>query len=140
MKQPSPRILHPPPNRAFTLVEIMIVAAIIALLAAIAIPGFIRARKRAQGVSLINDLRQIDSATDQYALEFSVPQNTAVPPAAWMLYVQPGSRLYTTNADIYGDTYGNQTVGLLPTVPSRAWDSLSDVCDSSFWSPYTRSP
>ena len=139
MKQ-LPRIPHPPPRRAFTLVEIMIVIAIIALLAALALPGLLRARKRAQGVSIINDLRQIDSATDQYALEFNVPGNTTVVPDAWRLYVQHGSRLYTTNADIFGDPYGNQVVGLLPLVPSYAWNNLTDVCNPSFWSPYTESP
>ena len=46
----------------FTLVEIMIVVAIIALLAAIAVPGFLRARKRSQASRIINDLRLIDSA------------------------------------------------------------------------------
>ena len=46
---------------AFTLVEIMIVVAIIALLAAIAVPGFLRARKRSQASRIVNDLRMIDS-------------------------------------------------------------------------------
>jgi prepilin-type N-terminal cleavage/methylation domain-containing protein len=139
MKQLTRRS-HPPRIRGFTLVEIMIVVAIIALLAAIAIPGLLRARKRAQGVSIVEDLRQIDSATDQYALEFNIAGNATITPAAWQLYVQPGSRLYTTNADIYGDNYGNQVVGLLPLVPSYAWRNLSDVCNSSFWSPFTESP
>ena len=53
----------------FTLVEIMIVVAIIALLAAIAVPGFLRARKRSQATRILNDLRMIDSAVDQYAIE-----------------------------------------------------------------------
>jgi len=48
----------------FTLVEIMIVVAIIALLAAIAVPGFLRARKRSQATRILNDLRMIDSAVD----------------------------------------------------------------------------
>ena len=46
----------------FTLVEIMIVVAIIALLAAIAVPGFLRARKRSQAVRVLEDLRLIDHA------------------------------------------------------------------------------
>src|SRR5437868_8570138 len=46
----------------FTLVEIMIVVAIIALLAAIAVPGFLRARKRSQASKILNDLRMIDAA------------------------------------------------------------------------------
>ena len=53
----------------FTLVEIMIVVAIIELLAAIAIPNFVRARTTAQANACINNLRQIDSAKQQWALE-----------------------------------------------------------------------
>ena len=53
----------------FTLVEIMIVVAIIALLAAIAVPNFLRARKRSQATRMLEDLRVIDSAIDQYAIE-----------------------------------------------------------------------
>ena len=49
----------------------MIVVAIIALLAAIAVPGFLRARKRSQASKIINDLRLIDSAVDQYAIEMA---------------------------------------------------------------------
>jgi len=53
----------------FTLVEIMIVVAIIGLLAAIAIPNFIRARATSQANACINNLRQIDGAINEWALE-----------------------------------------------------------------------
>ena len=53
----------------FTLVEIMIVVAIIGLLAAIAIPNFVRARATSQANACINNLRQIDAAAQEFALE-----------------------------------------------------------------------
>src|ERR1700759_5685838 len=63
-------------SRGFTLVEIMIVVAIIGLLATIAIPNFVRARLKAQASACINNLRQIDGAKQTWALENRASQTT----------------------------------------------------------------
>ena len=120
----------------FTLVEIMIVVAIIALLAAIAVPGFLRARKRSQASRILNDLRLIDSAVDQYAIETNKKSGDTVNVADWTNYLKKGSVLYNTGADLFSQSYGAQAVDTLPSVPSSTKASLSDVADTSFWSPY----
>ena len=120
----------------FTLVEIMIVVAIIALLAAIAVPGFLRARKRSQASRVVNDLRLIDSAVDQYAIENNKATGASAGTADWGAYMKKSSQLYNTASDLFGNTYGAQTVDTLPKVPAATWNTLSDVADTSFFSPY----
>jgi prepilin-type N-terminal cleavage/methylation domain-containing protein len=120
----------------FTLVEIMIVVAIIALLAAIAVPGFLRSRKRSQAAKILNDLRMIDSAVDQYAIETSKTSGSTINVTDWTNYIKKDTVLYNTGQDLFGDDYGPQTVDSLPSAPANAWTSLSDVADTTFWSPY----
>ena len=120
----------------FTLVEIMIVVAIIALLAAIAVPGFLRARKRSQASRIINDLRLIDSAVDQYAIETNKKSGDTVNTVDWTNYLKKGTNLYMTGKDILGNDYGAQKVDSLPGVPANSKTALSDVTDNTFWSPY----
>jgi prepilin-type N-terminal cleavage/methylation domain-containing protein len=120
----------------FTLVEIMIVVAIIALLAAIAVPGFLRARKRSQASRILNDLRMIDAAVDQYAIETNRSTNNSVLVADWTNYLKKNSQLYNTGASLLGHAYGNQTVDVIPQVPTADYAVLSDVASTGFWSPY----
>lgn len=120
----------------FTLVEIMIVVAIIALLAAIAVPGFLRARKRSQASRILNDLRMIDAAVDQYAIETNRATGFAVTSAEWTKYVKKGSSLYNTGKSILYSDYGTQTVDQIPQVPASDLAVLSDVAGTGFWSPY----
>ena len=124
----------------FTLVEIMIVVAIIALLAAIAVPGFLRARKRSQATRILNDLRMIDSAVDQYAIETNRVTGNTVAVADWTNYLKKGTVLYNTGKDLLGNAYGAQTVDTLPGVPALSFAGLSDVAPSEFWSPYPIQP
>jgi prepilin-type N-terminal cleavage/methylation domain-containing protein len=123
-------------SAGFTLVEIMIVVAIIALLAAIALPNFLRARKRSQASSVINDLRIIDAAMDQYSIDTG--KTTGFNPAFSDIqnYLKTDTLLYSTGADILGDTYGPYTVDSITQVPTSAFNAYSDVADASFWGQY----
>jgi prepilin-type N-terminal cleavage/methylation domain-containing protein len=69
MKLPDTMKLATQRSHGFTLVEIMIVVAIIGLLAAIAVPNFVRARSKAQQNACINNLKQMDGAKAQWAIE-----------------------------------------------------------------------
>ncbi len=120
----------------FTLVEIMIVVAIIALLAAIAVPGFLRARKRSQASKILNDLRLIDAAVDQYAIENNKAGGANCNIADWTSYLKSGTQLYSTGNDLFGNPYGNQKIDTLPSVNRTTYNGLSDVAPQSFWSPY----
>ena len=87
----------------FTLVEIMIVVAIIGLLAAIAIPNFVKARGTAQKNACINNLRQIDGAKEQWALENKKSAGSTTVDAEVNAYIKgaapscPGGGNYTYN-------------------------------------------
>ena len=122
----------------FTLVEIMIVVAIIALLAAIAVPNFLRARKRSQATRILEDLRMIDSALDQYAIETN---KTTGANANWTdikAYLKVGSTLYSsTGVDLLGGVFTTPfVVDTIPKVPTTTFDALSDVAPAEFWSPF----
>jgi len=78
-------------RKGFTLVEIMIVVAIIGLLAAIAIPNFVKARTTAQTNACINNLRQIDGAKEQWALETKKGSGSATVDAEVNAYLKGGA-------------------------------------------------
>lgn len=94
-------------NSGFTLIEIMIVVAIIALLAVVALPSFLRARQRAQNAKFINALRIASGAIDTYAME-----NNAYPPDSTRGVIPPGLA-----------TYLDETLGWTANTPiGGQWD------------------
>ena len=121
----------------FTLVEIMIVVAIIALLAAIAVPNFLRARKRSQATRILEDLRIIDSAIDQYAIENNKSGGNDVNWTDIQAYMKKGSVVYNSGGkDLLGNSFAGYSVDALPKLSSASFDKLSDVAPSDFWSPF----
>ncbi|MEO7932139.1 MAG: prepilin-type N-terminal cleavage/methylation domain-containing protein [Chthoniobacterales bacterium] len=126
----------------FTLVEIMIVVAIIALLASVAVPSFLRARKRSQATAVKNDLRLIDAAVDQYAIENNKAAGVQPTGADISKYLKTGTRLQVAAAnnaitDQLGNTVAVPTVDALPKLPTTTNTALSDVADANFWAPYS---
>ena len=98
---------------AFTLVEIMIVAALIGLLAAMAIPSFLRSRNAAHRSTCINNLKQIDSAIQQWATERKKPQSAPVDFSDISPYLK-GAIVCPSGGTSFWDSYTISTVADLP--------------------------
>jgi prepilin-type N-terminal cleavage/methylation domain-containing protein len=73
---------------AFTLVEIMIVVAIIGLLVVLALPSFVKARKQSQGRRVVNDARVLDDAIEQWAMENNKADGQAIDTVAAASYLK----------------------------------------------------
>jgi len=103
-------------KRGFTLVEIMIVVAIIGILVGIAVPGFIKARRTAQGKSCNENLAKIDGAKEQYALENNLAADDATVLDDTVL-VEAGNTGYLKKTPVCpgGGTYTYGTIADTPT-------------------------
>jgi prepilin-type N-terminal cleavage/methylation domain-containing protein len=106
----------------FTLVEIMIVVAIIGMLASIAIPNYVRARGNAQVSACINNLRQIDGAAQSWALENKKAPNTTYTLDDVKPYIKLDSTGNIPLCPAHG-TYTTTTVSNAPTctIPGHVW-------------------
>ena len=113
------KIIKGKPNAGFTLVEIMIVVAIIGLLSAIAIPNFVKARQTAQTNACINNLRQIDGAVNQLALETKLTTGAATTTVLLAPYLGRGNAGSWPVGPL-GEVYLPPVVGAPPVCPSFA--------------------
>ena len=115
----------------FSLVEIMIVSAIIGLMATLAIPGFVEARKQTQGRRIINDARQEDTAIKQWALETRQTDGATVNTTGAITYLKTA---WATN-DVLGHPYTYGNVGTQQVqISSATKNALAKV--GIDWGPY----
>ena len=130
----------------FTLVEIMIVVAIIGLLAAIAVPSFVRARQRSQATTILNEARMLGDALDQYALENGKQGTSAFAFSDLTAYLKGGSKLIAQGgSDAIGGslTAAGATVGSGIHVIAATQTALSDATGADanarnqFWGPFS---
>jgi len=130
-------------HKAFTLTEIIVTMGIMALIATIAIPHFIHARKRAQAVRILEGLRLIEAAKDQWAIEKNRFGDNSTP--AWSAlrpYIQSSSPLARQQGETVNDLLGNPyTIGDLsipPSVSKATYDDFVDFVTDDFWGSYWR--
>lgn len=98
-------------RQAFTLVEIMIIVALIGLLAALAVPTFIKARKQSQGKRIVNDARIIDAAIDSWAFEKGKQDGDPIDAAALAVIGQYTKVGAINTSDVLGNPYAIGPVG-----------------------------
>lgn len=109
----------------FTLVEIMIVVAIVGLLVAIAVPNFVKARANSQSSACINNLRQIDSAMQQFALVYNKHVGDSVSyPTDLTPYIRLNSVSQIPGCPAGGD-YTVSAVGVDPSVICSLGNSVT---------------
>jgi prepilin-type N-terminal cleavage/methylation domain-containing protein len=127
--------------KGFTLIEIMLVVAILAMLATLAIPNYLRARKRTQAVRMLDDLKAVDQAIDLYSAEYHKSGNEMITDADvdfLRRYLKERILLYQS---LPNDLFGNEIVMTdlksPPRVNATTFNALSDVAPLDFWRPYT---
>jgi type II secretory pathway pseudopilin PulG len=119
-------------RQAFTLVEIMIIVAIIGLLAALVIPSFIKVRKQSQGKRVVNDARVIDAAINAWVMESHKEDGDTVDLNQAALYTKSGA---INSNDVLGNPYVIGKVGdsqVLISAPTKL--ALTGVAID--WGPY----
>ena len=115
-------------KKGFTLVEIMIVVAIIAILAAVAIPNFLKYRRSSQATACVSNLKQIQTAKEQVLMAGQTPDSSNIYGADKLIKVEPHCP---------ADNSISYTIGDATTDPTCSY-SQTDANDTSTWHSLNR--
>ena len=128
----------------FTLIELMLVVATIALLASLAVPNYLRARKRAQAAHLFDDLRAVDHAMELYCIEFRRTGEETMTASDLIFlkrYLKDRIALYESLPnDMFQNPFIITNLKSVPKLNTLTHNALSDVVPTEYWSPYTPGP
>ena len=104
------KMLNRKRDKGFTLIEIMIVVLIIGILLAIAVPNFMNARETSRAKACVSNLKQIDAAKEQWAMDHDATNGGAVVDSEVNGYIKGGAPHCPS-----GGTYTYNAVGTDPT-------------------------
>jgi prepilin-type N-terminal cleavage/methylation domain-containing protein len=118
-------------RNAFTLVELMIVVAVVGLLAAMTVGSMVKARKQAQGRRIVNDMRELDGAISQWAMDANKKDGDSIDWNAVATYLKKP----IVFSDILGNPYSWSTVG--SNQIGLSWNTKAELAGVGIdWGPY----
>lgn len=117
--------------------NVSILIVIIALVAVIVVYNFQRSHRREQAKAILEELRELDAAIDQFAIEGNAAGGTRINFTHVLKNVKVGTRLYTSGGkDILGNPFTITVIDAIPKLSDMSYKALSDVAPADFWSPY----
>lgn len=115
----------------------LILLAVIALVAVINFQKYLRRAELAKATNILEDLRELDAAIDQYLIESSLNGGESITFKDVLKNVKNGTTLRSSGGkDILGNRFIITKLGEAPKINDASYKALSDAVPADFWSPY----